>query len=202
MKSMFAALSLALLLSGCASMMQADVTQFTGAPPPVGKNFVVVAEPQQSGSLEFQYYAGLVGGALQDHGLIAAPPGSMSDLVVLIHYGDLGHHTELYGDPGYWGYGGWGWRRFGPAYGPSVESKTYFPKELEVEILDGAAFRNNVRTMIYQGRAIGDSPVNEISAAFPALVKALFLHFPGDNGGTERVEVPLGADVNTVKATG
>jgi hypothetical protein len=201
MKSLFIALSLALLLSGCEHVMQADVTQFASQAPPIGKNFVVVAEQQQSGSLEFQYYAGLVGGALQDHGFVAAPPGVKSDLVVLIHYGSMGHHTEIYGDPYYWGYGGWGWRRgFGPPFGPQVESKTYFPKELEVEILDGAAWRNNIRTMIYQGRAIGDSASNEISTAVPSLVKALFLHFPGNNGGTERIEVPISPEAKTVKA--
>ncbi len=62
---------------------------------------------------------------------------------------------------------------------------------LEVQIYDGAAWRNNVRTMLYQGRAVGDSTVNEISAAVPALVKALFIHFPGNSGQTERVVVPF-----------
>jgi hypothetical protein len=45
--------------------------------------------------------------------------------------------------------------------------------------------------MVYQGRAIGDTTVNEISAAVPALVKALFTHFPGNSGQTERVVVPM-----------
>jgi hypothetical protein len=192
MKPLFAALSLALLLSGCASTMQANVTQFTMGPPPAGKNFVVVAEPGQSGSLEFQYYAGLVGAALQDHGFVAAPPNVKSDLVVLVHYGSAGNHTEIWSDP-FYAYGGWGWgRRFGPPmWGPDMESRTYYAEQLEVQILDGAAWRNNQRSMIYQGRATGDSSVNEISAAVPTLVKALFLHFPGNNGATERVEVPV-----------
>jgi len=201
MKSIFAALPLALLLCGCESVMQANVTQFAAMPPPVGKNFVVAAEPQQSGSLEFQHYAALVGAALQEHGFVAAPPGAQSDLVVLIHYGSMGHHTEIYGDE-FWGYGGWGWRHGPGPWGPEVESKTYFAEQLEVEILDGPAWRHNMRNMIYQGRAIGDSTVNEINAAVPALVRALFLHFPGNNGGTERIEVPVGPELNRTKASG
>jgi hypothetical protein len=192
MKSVVALLSLTLLLCGCESAMQADVTQFSGAAPlPVGRNFVVSAEPAQSGSLEFQHYAGLVGGALQDHGFKAAAPGATPDLVVQIHYGSAGSHTDFYGDP--WGWGpGWGWRHRGPyPYGP--ESKTFYGEMLEVEIFDGAAWRNNVHTMLYQGRAVGDATVNEISAAVPALVKALFTHFPGNTGQTERVVVPLPA---------
>jgi len=200
MKSAFAILSMALLLAACTSTMRADVTQFNSlSTPPAGKSFVVVAEPNQTGSLEFNHYAGLVGAALQDHGFVAAPPGAKSDLVVLVHYGSAGNHTEIYGEPYGWGWGwggyaGWGWgaRRYGPPmWGPELESRTFYGEILEVEILDGAAWRNNTRTMIYQGRAVGDATVNEISAAVPTLVKALFLHFPGNNGATERVEVPM-----------
>jgi len=193
MKSVVALLSLALLLAGCASTMQADVTQFSGAAPlPPGRSFAVQAEPNQAGSLEFQHYAGLVGGALQDHGFHAAPPGANADLVVLIHYGNEGNHTEIWGDP--WGWGpGWGWHRryaYGP-YGPDTQSQTYYAEMLEVQIFDGAAWRGNVRTMLYQGRAVGDATVNEISAAVPALVQALFTHFPGNSGQTERLTVPM-----------
>jgi len=189
MKSVLALLSLALLLTACQSTMQADVTQFSGAAPlPPGRSFVVSAEPDQSGSLEFQHYAGLVGGALQDHGYRAAPPGTNPDLVVQIHYGSAGNHTELWADP--WGWGpGWRHRYWGP--GPETESRTYYAEMLEVQVFDGPAWRNNMRTMLYQGRAIGDATVNEISAAVPALVKALFTHFPGNSGQTERIAVPL-----------
>lgn len=193
MKPVLVALSMVLLLAGCESTMQANVTQFsTLSAPPVGRSFAVVADQTQSGSLEFQYYAGLVGNALQDHGFKAAPPGATPDLVVQIHYGSAGHHTEVYSDPaGWWGYGGWGWRRGPGPWGPEIDSQTYYVEQLEVQILDGAAWRNNVHSMIYQGRAVGDARINEISAAVPTLVKALFLHFPGNNGRTERVEVPI-----------
>ena len=192
MKSVIAVLSLALLLGGCAATMQADVTQFTGAQPlPQGRSFAVAADPDQSGNLEFQHYAALVGGALQDRGFKAAPPGAPADLMVVVHYGSAGNHTELWSDPA-WGWGGgWGWRHRGPyPYGPS-ESQTYYSEMLEVQIFDGAAWRGNTRTMLYQGRAIGDTTVNEISAAVPALVKALFTHFPGNSGQTERVVVQM-----------
>ena len=199
MKPVVAALSLVLLLTGCQSTMQADVTQFMSAAAlPQGKSFAVAAEGNQSGALEFQHYAGLVGSALQDHGFKAAPVGAPPDLMVVIRYGAAGNHTEIYGDPAWgagagWGWGGWGgWRHAGPPpdfYGP--QSQTYYSEMLEVQIFDGAAWRNNTRTMLYQGRAVGDATVNEISAAMPALVQALFTHFPGNNGRTERISVPL-----------
>ena len=197
MKRFVAALSLALLLGGCESSMQADVTQFASAAPlPAGKSFAVAAEQDQGGSLEFQHYAGLVGGALQDHGFRAAAPGAQADLMVVIHYGGAGNHTEIFGDPGWadpWGGWGWGWHRpfFPPPYGYGAQSRTYYSEMLEVQIFDGAAWRNNVRTMLYQGRAVGDATMNEISAAVPALVQALFTHFPGNSGRTERVVVPM-----------
>lgn len=187
MRSLIAALGLMLLVSGCGSQMQAEVTQFSNLPAsPSGRNFAVVAEPAQSGNLEFQYYAGLVGGALQAHGLVAAPANLPPDLVVQIHYASTGNHTETYG---YYGYGCC-YRRHG-LFGPELESVTYYGESLEVQIFDGPSWRNNVHTMLYQGRAVGDSRVNEISDAVPALVQALFAHFPGNSGRTERVIVPL-----------
>lgn len=197
MKSVLALLSMAFLLTACANTMQADVTQFSGpAPLQPGRSFVVSAEPAQSGSLEFQHYAGLVGSALQDHGFPAAAPGANADLVVQIHYGSAGNHTEIWSDPAWGGGWGWGWGPYypwgpGPGLGPDTQSRTYYSEMLEVQIYDGAAWRNNVRTMLYQGRAVGDATVNEISAAVPALVRALFTHFPGNSGLTERVTVPM-----------
>jgi hypothetical protein len=193
MKSLLVALSLALLLGGCESMMRADVTQFsTLTALPAGRSFVVVAEPQQSGALEFQHYAGLVGGALQEHGLVAGKDPATADLVVVIYYGSLGPHTEVRSEPGPWGWG-WGWRHgYGP-WGGEIDSTTYYAQMLEVQIFDGPAWRNAVRTMVYQGRATGGTTANDIGAAMPALVRALFEHFPGNHGGVERVTVPLSA---------
>jgi len=195
MKSLLVTLSVALLLAGCASTMRTEVTQFSslnGAP--TGRSFAVFAEPAQSGNLEFQHYAGLVSGALQTHGFTPAPAGGNADVIVVVHYGSVGNHTEIYGDPawGAWGGYGYGWRRrWGPGWHGEVESTTYYAQSLEVQLFDGAAWRNNVHTMLYQGRAVGDSPVNDINAAVPALVTALFTHFPGNSGQTERVLVPL-----------
>jgi hypothetical protein len=199
MKPVIAALSFALLLGGCTATMQTDVTQFTaGAPLPTGHTFAVSAEQDQNGSLEFQHYAALIGGALQDHGFKAAPPGAQPDLMVVVHYGGDGNHTELWSDPAW---GGYGWHhRGGPwggyPYGPT-ESTTYYTEMLEVQIFDGAAWRNNTRTMLYQGRVIGDSTVNEISAALPGLVKALFTHFPGNSGQTEHITVEIAPPART-----
>ncbi len=187
-------ISLALMAASCATQVPVDVTHFTQSNAAIaGHSFTVYAEPTQSGSLEFQHYAGLVGGALQQHGLAAAPVNGVPDYVVQIRYASGGSHTEVYSDPlNTWGY--YGRHGYGYGYGPGagVTSTTLYPQTLEVDILDGAAWRAGRREMVFQGRAVGDSQVNDLNAAMPALVQALFTNFPGNSGATERVWVPLG----------
>jgi hypothetical protein len=193
MKPWIAAFSLALALTGCEATMNADVTQFsTQGGVPMGRSFVVAPDPAQSANLEFHYYAGLVGAALQSHGLRAATSDRDADMVVAIHYGGMGSHTEIYGDP-LWGTYGWGHRRVPPPWNNDIESRTYYGQMLEVQIFEAPAWRANLHNMIYQGRAVGDVAVNDVRSAIPSLVDALFAHFPGNNGQMERISVPLKA---------
>ena len=199
MKRLLAGLSLVLLLGACETTLRADVTRFnTLSAPLTGRSFAVVADARQAGSLEFQYYAGLVGAALQDHGLLSPPAGAAPDLVVQVHYSSAGSHTEVYSEPdgGYWGWGWYGWGGWGPyPFGPEVRSTTYYAQLLQVEIFDGPAWRAGQHNMLFQGRAVGDITVNDVNIALPALVKALFKDFPGNSGQTERIRVPLSGDL-------
>jgi len=58
-------------------------------------------------------------------------------------------------------------------------------------MLDGPAWRRGERRAVFQGRAVADTGVREINVVVPYLVRALFDHFPGDNGQTVRVTVPV-----------
>lgn len=197
MSRLFTGLLLALFLSACQQTIPAEVTRFNALPAqPTGQSFTIVAEGDQIGSLEFQRNAELIATQLQRRAFIAIPPkGANVDLVVFLRYGTDDVRTIIHDND--WsmhaGYGSWGrgvgyW---GGAPLRSASSQTYYDQRLEVEIFDGPAFRRNDRQMVFQGRVIGQTMTKDSSAAMPALVEALFQNFPGGNGETIRINVPL-----------
>jgi hypothetical protein len=191
-KRLLLCVSLVLLTTACAENTKVAVTRFNQQPMGfAGRSFSVYADATQSGSLEFQNYAGQVGAALVAHGLTAAPANGASDVVVQVHFASKDPHAMVYSeyDP-YWD---WGWHRRGPwshaPYG-AVGSVTMYTQMLEVDILDGATYRQGKPQMLYQGRAFTESQASDINTSFPALVTGLFGNFPGPSGVTETVEVP------------
>lgn len=188
---------LALFLSACQQSIPTDVTRFNALPmQPTGQSFTIIAEGSQIGSLEFQRNAELVAAQLQRYAFVAVPPHDKNaDLVVFLRHGTDDARTIIYDDDWnmYAGYGSWG-RGVGYWGGAPLRrtsSQTYYDQRLEVEILDGAAFRRNERQMVFQGRAIGQSLAKDSAAVMPAIARALFQNFPGGNGETIRVNAPL-----------
>lgn len=182
-----------LLVVGCAPTFEADVTHFNALPGNVsGRSFAILPDQGQTASLEFEHYAQQVAGVLLGYGLRGAPAGNAVDLVVLMHYGSAGSQTQFYYDPGpYMGPWGYGW--YGPGwYGGEWRSYTTYSQLLEVEILDGPAWRAGQRHMLWQGRAISDTGIRDFTVAMPYLVRALFQGFPGVSGQTQRVSLPIG----------
>jgi len=199
MSRLIACLSL-LLLAACQSVMDTDVTRFhTTMPPVTGQTYTIQPEGPQIGSLEFLSYAGLAADALNRQGLIAAAPdGPPAQLVVLLHYGSAGSKTEVYSDiqPAFGGWrswGGWGVGGSFPIYEDRTSSYTVFYQMLEVAIFDGPQWRAGTRLPMFQGRAIGQTGSKELNPAMPYLVEALFQTFPGTNGQTVHVRIPLEA---------
>ncbi len=193
MKRALIGLVLVGFLAGCQPTMQTEVTRFYALPPPPsGQSFAVAPESGQAGDLEFHHYAVQVSAALQGKGFRLATPGpDQADLVVLLHFGTIGSHTEVYSDPSPgWGQPGWwGWRGYPPS--PQISSNTYYSEFLDVALFEGAAWRRGEQRALFQGRAVGDSSVRDLNAAMPYLVRALFQDFPGANGQTVRLSVPL-----------
>jgi hypothetical protein len=191
MKARLATLLLlaALALSGCHPAVSAYVTRFntlSGAPQ---QSFTIVPDQTQVGNLEFQNVAAQVAAALAAYGFKPIPPnGPPADFAVLIHYGTPGSRPQIvdWGPPPY--------PRRGPfpyPY-PPYDVYTLFSHFVEVEMLDGPAWRKGDHVATFQGRALTESTSREINPALPYLVKALFTDFPGLNGQTVRISVPTG----------
>lgn len=174
-----------LLLCACQETLTATVTRFHTLPvPPGGHSFVVMAQGLQTGNLEFQHIAGLVSAALQAHGYqpVAPADASKADLVVLLQYGPAGSRSQVieYAAPPrpWWGF-------------PPYDVYTLYSQFLEVDMFDGPAWRRGEQRMVFQGRAFTESGVREFNVVVPYLAQALFERFPGINGETIRVRVPV-----------
>jgi hypothetical protein len=197
---------LILLLAGCTTpIVKADVTRFHAMGPAVSpRSFTIVPEPDQAGSLEFQSYAEMVAAGLAAQGWRpVAPGGGEADAVVSIHWGVGQPNTVTWNTPSSV-YGGYGWGSGGHRYGAGMgfplgdpfpywetRSATYFPKWLAVEIADARARKAGTRQVLFEGRAMSEGTRRELAPVMPYLVRALFTGFPGANGATVRVELPV-----------
>jgi hypothetical protein len=193
------ALALLLLLSACApAVLEADVTRFHGLPgPAAGTTFAIQPDQDQAGSLEFQHYAADIAIRLAQLGWRPQGAGAEpAQVLVSLHWGLGPPHTVVWGDPPDWGWGPGPWYPHGPYGYPRsspymYQSETLWPKWLEVEIVDGPAWRKGARQVVWQGRAIADTRGPAIAEAMPALVAAVFADFPGISGQVVHVRVPL-----------
>lgn len=190
-------LALLVLVAGCTNpVVKADVTRFHtlgGGPAPT--SFTIVPEQPQVGSLEFQQYATQVANALTAQGWRAVAPGSGSaDTVVRLSWGSGPSETETWQSPSSV-YGGMGWGGHPGWYGgglydpfPYWETRTIttWPHWLAVRITSGSQ-----GPVLFEGRAVADRKQREIAPVMPYLVQALFTGFPGTNGKTVRVVVPI-----------
>jgi Domain of unknown function (DUF4136) len=185
MRRLVSGLFLLLALTACQDRVVASVTRFNSLPPALGgQSFTILPQGPQVGSLEFQHAAELVASSLASYGFRpVAPNGPATDLVAVLQYGPAGARTEIVD--------------YGPAWGPpwhgmpQYDAYTVYAQFLEVDLLDGPAWRRGERQMVFQGRAVADTGVREFNLVLPYLVRALFDHFPGVNGQTVRVIVPV-----------
>lgn len=187
-----------LLVVACEPVMTADVTRFNSLPEvSTGQTFAIQPQKDQAGSPEFQRDANLVAAALEVHGFRPTPAeGASADVVVRMRSGPAGSRIErqladwdggIYRGPGFWGTG-YGWW---PDYEQTVVTGKITRQMLEVELLDGRTWRAGERRVLFQGRAIGESEVSDINATMPALVRGLFSGFPGSDGQTIRLTIPV-----------
>lgn len=198
-----AALLLAGALAGCATGPQLIATQVTTfndwASLPAEKTYVFSRTLEFQNSLELSSYEDMVRDELTLQGFrLAADPNRAQLAVTLrpsISTTRLRVRDPWPVDP-FWGpYGGWYGRRgfawYDP-YWPFPESYSgytieVFRRRLELDI-DSKAIAGK---RYYEGRVESTGETGSLPAVMPYLIRALFSDFPGNNGQTRRIDIPM-----------
>ena len=177
------ALCLTALLTGCAApSVVSNVTVFHSLNGiQNNKTYMVEATPDQANNLEFNSYVTILNQELLRHGFVMVnkDPG----LKVSLKYGtpqtvaSTQEPVPFYG-PYEYGYGAY------PAWQTSVD--TYYMQQMEVS-MNQVADGKNVYTV--RTRLLSASP--ELSLSMDYLMESAFQNFPGKNGVTETVTVPV-----------
>jgi hypothetical protein len=188
------------LLGGCASTLTSEVTSFHRLADGLsGERFVVVPSESQAGSLEFETYAGFVREALVDHGLLDGGIGDRAGaLRVRMAYsvdgGGSVHGPGTRGEVGFGGGGGTGGFSmggigigFGIPIGGARETSDW-RRTLTVTI---DRPRGDSAERLFEATAVSRGQTAAIAPVMRAMVAAIFKDFPGQNGVTRVVEVPL-----------
>lgn len=202
------ALVVGLLLAGCATSFKSDVARFHQLPPPAGETFVVVPKTaDKQGSLEFAQYAAQISNHLAAYGYRPAPAGATPNLIVKLDYSIDDGRTEIrsypssfYGGfyspfyrPWYWGYPGYpGYMGF---YDNEIRSTVVYSRRLEMDIDQVVA--GNRPQRVFEGRVESVGRDNRLTEVVPYMIDAMFKDFPGQNGVTQRVEIPTERGANT-----
>lgn len=174
----------ALALSACSPAIETEVTRFHAPDLPAHASFIIQPEGRQAGSLEFQYYAGLVAESLRSMGWHDAANIGEADKVIHLAWGQGAPAQEEWTSFGTW-------RQTDSTSAPypvwESHSITTYPLWLSVEVLDGRQLKQGLRQIAFEGRAIAPRTGPEISRVMPYLVDGLFAGFPGTNGQTVRI---------------
>ncbi len=195
-----------LLVAACASpqVIRSDVTTFNDWSATAGSTtFRFERAPEQIDSLEHKVYEDLVREHLQALGLSEDAAGSLkvslsygiSSRDVLIRETDWMDEPRMpwYGPVGRTANGrlvyGWGYDPFWPWASRPITRETtrrLWRRELHLDIRDAAT-----GTKRYEGTAVSEGSTDQLNPIMPYLVQALFTDFPGGNGVTRRVDLPI-----------
>ncbi len=189
----FATLALAALLASCATQPATEVTRFhLGQPIPSDTIALVPAPGGDANSLEFRSQAAIIARDLDAVGLHPATGGPTGYVGTL----KIEQSTRI-GAPkaspfsigfggGTGGYGG------GVGGGITVPVGGARTGEVRTNFLSLQIRRRSDASMVWEGRAVqdiaADAPASALTAALPALSKALFSNFPGPSGETVKVK--------------
>ena len=196
------------VLAGCGHQtFSTDISRFHRELPPGNgtATFTILPDETQRGSLEFESYAQHVAERMNMLGYRPVPASVPADMVVQFRYGIRGQNTVVetvpsttvgmgYGRwPGYYG-GGWGWGSgFGMSMPLSVDTytTTFYTRYLDLDIYPGKAYRRGDRQKVFEGHAVSEGTSQNLPQAIPYMIRALFDGFPGADGETLAVAIPL-----------
>ncbi len=186
---MFVAVMLFALLAGCAApVVVSSVTVFQSwKNDDIEKTYRMEASRGQANNLEFNNYAGLLDNQLQRFGFVLVDKDPA--IKVRMTYGTSPRIISSW-EPAPFSrpyYGPYGFRSW-PSYGPDWQSvvDTAYTHRLEVTIVRVADGKN-----IYTVRSRLNSDSPELSLSMRYLIESAFQRFPGQNGVTETVSVPV-----------
>ena len=199
-----------LLLSGCASVIESNVTSFHAWPPQTaGRSYVFAPTPEQQNNLEYDNYTGLIRQELQVLGFTEARDRQAAQLSVNVSYGMSTEQVVVtrpaydpffYGPPPGWGrfgphpYGFYGpYGPYGPFYDPfwnggPLQTTSYpvFLRRLQIGISSVSDDKKLFDVVV-------DSDGNRagLAAAMPYMVRAAFADFPGPSGVTRHISMKV-----------
>ena len=190
-------------LAGCATgpqLIHTQVTTFNDwASLPAEKTYVFSRTLEFQSSLELRSYEDMVRDELTLQGFRLAADPSRAQLAVTLRPSVSTTQVRVRdpwpADPFWRPYGGWYGRRgigwYDPywAFPDSFSDYTIdvFRSRLELDI-DSKAVAGR---RYYEGRVESTGETGSLPAVMPYLIRALFSDFPGNNGQTRRVDVPM-----------
>jgi hypothetical protein len=215
MRSRFSMLvvMLCVVLTGCATTIQSEVTSFHEWPSELrNKSFVFERSAQQENNLEHRAYEKLVRDELLRLGLAEAGNLQSAGLKVAMTYSINVRDVRVvqpvivdpwYGSP-FYGHRWYGHRYYSPYYGPFY-SPFYSPFWYAPPIVEQRETRyqladRQVRIVISQvadSRKLYDVTVRSegtntsLAAVMPYMVRSAFADFPGKSGVPRRIELKM-----------
>lgn len=194
-----------LLLSGCATTLDSNVTAFHAWPAELkDKSYVFTPAKEQENNLEYNTYQQLVRQQLQPLGFTEAADKKSARLTVSLRYG-INTETVVVSRPAYdpFFYGpGPMWGRFGPypfgpygPYGPfydpywgPMQTSSYpvFMRRLQVGIATAADNKP-----LYDVIVDSSGSKAGLAEAMPYMVRAAFQEFPGPSGVTRHIKMEV-----------
>lgn len=197
-------LSIVLLASGCASTISSQVTRFHEWPADLKQqSYTLEKAGEQDADPEFRQYAAMLSHKLQSLGFIEAKASQTAVFKVSMAYttmvSDLQISTSpLFYDPFWRMHYARSYPRsayFYPYYLrrnndflwlSDVSARRYFLQQLEVKIIERSSGKK-----LFDVRASTEQLNPEIALHMPYLIDSAFFEFPGQNGKTVNVELPL-----------
>jgi len=197
--------SLCLLLGGCASTIQTEVTVFHEWPAALSdKSFVFERSREQENNLEQRAYENLVRAELLRLGFSEAPDARSAHLKVALRYSitvrDVRVIEPVVIDAGYgWPWYGPRWHRYGPFY-PYYDP--FWPGIPVVQMVDSryelyTHLLNVLMSQVADSKKLFDVTVKNqgtygsLAAVMPYLVHSAFIEFPGTNGVPQIVTLKI-----------
>ncbi|MFL9922911.1 DUF4136 domain-containing protein [Herbaspirillum lusitanum] len=199
-------LSSALMLSGCASFVESDVTAFHAWPKDMqGKSYVFSAPPERTNNLEYLNYEQLIRQELQVLGFKETQERKSADLTVAFQYGMSTENIVVTQpvDPFFYGqpYGAWG--RFGPyrrpyyaPFGPFYDPFFYGPQQTTsypvfIRRLQIGIARADSGQQLYDVIVDSEGRSSGLAGAMPYMVRSAFADFPGPSGVARHIKLKV-----------